>query len=111
MVDAETIQALKRRATALRRHVLSIATAQFAHVGGAMSSADMMAALCFHFLHLEESDRPRDHFLMSKGHAVHVWHACLAERGLVDASELPRTMQLGSRLAGHPTKRAPGVEF
>lgn len=111
MNDPAIIQALKRRAAALRRHVLSIATAQPAHVGGAMSCADLMAALCFHFLHLDEGDRPRDHFLLSKGHAVHVWHACLAERGLIDASELPGTMQLGSRLAGHPTRRAPGVEF
>jgi transketolase len=111
MADPTTIQALQQRATALRKHVLSIATAQSAHLGGAMSCADLMAALCFHFLNLEEGKQPRDHFLMSKGHAVHVWHACLAERRLIDASELPKTMQLGSRLAGHPTKRAPGVEF
>ena len=42
---------------------------------------------------------------------MHVFHACLAERGLIDAAELPRSGQTGSRLGGHPTKRAPGVEF
>jgi transketolase len=71
-----------------------------------------MAALFFDVLHLEDTPaRRRDRFLLSKGHAVHVFHACLAERGLIDPAELPRSGQTGSRLGGHPTKRAPGVEF
>jgi transketolase len=67
-----------------------------------------MAALFFHWL---RHDEPRDHFIMSKGHAVHVLHACLVERGLLDAAELTTCGQSGSRLGGHPTRRAPGVEF
>jgi transketolase len=31
--------------------------------------------------------------------------------GRIDAAELPGSMQSGSRLGGHPTKKAPGVEF
>jgi transketolase len=109
--DPGTITALERRAAALRRHVVSVAAAQFAHLGGAMSCADLMAALFFHALRLDDGARPRDHFLLSKGHAVHTLHACLVERGLLDAAELPASGTLGSRLAGHPTRRAPGVEF
>lgn len=105
------IQALERRATALRRHIVSIAGAQFAHLGGSMSCADLMAALFFHYLQLEDGVRPRDRFLMSKGHSVHAYHSCLVELGKVDASELPNTGSLGSRLGGHPTRKAPGVEF
>ena len=48
MADSDEIRALERRAAALRRHVVSIASAQFAHLGGAMSCADLMAALFFH---------------------------------------------------------------
>ncbi len=105
------IDALERRAAALRRHIVSVAGAQFAHLGGSMSCADIMAALFFHFLQLEDGARRRDRFLLSKGHAVHAYHACMAELGKIDAAELPLTGFSGSRLGGHPTKRAPGVEF
>jgi transketolase len=111
MSDPATIAALKRRATALRRHILAPASTSFAHLGGAMSCADIMAALYFHFLRLEGGGRKPDHFLMSKGHAVTALHACLVELGKIDAAELPLSGQPGSRLAGHPTKKAPLVEF
>jgi transketolase len=111
MADAGTIAAVRRRAAVLRRHVVTVATTQPAHLGGAMSAADLMAALFFHWLRLDEGERPRDHFLLSKGHAVHVLHACLVERGLLDAAELRTCGMPGSRLGGHPTRRAPGVEF
>ena len=105
------IPALERRAAAIRRHVITVAAAQFAHLGGSLSCADLLAALFFHWLRLGDDARPRDHFLLSKGHAVHALHGCLVELGKIDAAELPGCGTLGSRLAGHPTRRAPGVEF
>src|SRR5215510_14411084 len=104
-VDTAVIRAAEQRAATLRRHIVSVAAAQFCHLGGSMSCADLLAALFFHWL------GPADHFLLSKGHAVHALHACLAEQGKIDAAELPKTGTLGSRLGGHPTRRAPGVEF
>ena len=119
--DNDQLAALRARAATLRRHVLSIAEAQRSHLGGSMSAADLMAALFFHHLRLDgdgadtgdsgESDSTTDHFLLSKGHAVHIFHACMVERGELDASELPTSGTSGSRLGGHPTYRAPGVEF
>jgi len=108
--DPATIRSLERRAATVRRHIISVAAAQYSHLGGAMSCADLLTALFFHALQLD-GHGPRDHFLLSKGHAVTALHACLAERGLIDAAELPASGQLGSRLGGHPTHRAPGVEF
>jgi transketolase len=96
---------LERRAARIRRHIVTIAAAQFAHLGGSMSCADLLTALFFHEL------TPRDHFLLSKGHAVHAFHACLVELGKLDAAELATCGMPGSRLGGHPTLRAPGVEF
>jgi len=110
MADPATLEALTRRAARLRRHVLTVAATGPAHVGGALSAADLMAALFFHWLRFDGA-APRDHFILSKGHAVHILHACLVERGLLDAAELQTCGQLGSRLGGHPTRRAPGVEF
>ncbi len=52
-------------------------------------------------------DPARDRFILSKGHAVHAFHACLAELGKVETSEFSTLGQLGTRLAGHPSLDRP----
>lgn len=105
-------QSLRERAATLRRHILKMASNdQLIHLGGSMSIADLMAALFFHFLEVEGKNRARDHFILSKGHAVHALHACLAELGKIEASEFSSLGRLGTRLAGHPSIKAPLVEF
>ena len=112
MSDPTLVRTLTERATTLRKHVLTMASnGQLVHLGGSMSIADLMAALFFHFLEVEEGGRPKDHFILSKGHAVHAFHACLAELGKVETSEFSTLGQLGTRLAGHPSLKAPLVEF
>ncbi len=112
MTDSTLARTLEAHATRLRRHVLTMASgSQPIHLGGSMSIADLMAALFFHFLQVEEGERPRDHFILSKGHAVHAFHACLAELGRVDVTEFSTLGQPGTRLAGHPSLKAPLVEF
>ena len=112
MSDPTLVRTLTERATTLRKHVLTMASnGQLVHLGGSMSIADLMAALFFHFLEVEGGERPKDHFILSKGHAVHAFHACLAELGKVETSEFSTLGQLGTRLAGHPSLKAPLVEF
>jgi transketolase len=112
MTDSRLARTLEVRATALRRHILTMVSgSQPIHLGGSMSIADLMAALFFHFLEVEEGERPRGHFILSKGHAVHAFHACLAELGRVDVREFSTLGQPGTRLAGHPSPKAPLVEF
>jgi transketolase len=112
MPDAKRIKTLEGRAKALRRHLLTMASnGQLIHLGGSMSIADLMAALFFDYLDVEGKKGPKDHFILSKGHTVHAMHACLAELGKIDASEFTKLAQMGSRLAGHPSLKAPLVEF
>ena len=106
MSDPTLVRTLEQRATTLRRHLLTMASnGQRIHLGGSMSIADLMAALFFHFLEVEAGERPKDHFILSKGHAVHAFHACLAELGKVEASEFST---LGQR--GNPPGRTPEPE-
>lgn len=105
------LEDLQDKTNTLRRHVISIAAAQKSHLGGSMSAAELMAVLFFHYLRFQKENETKDHFLLSKGHAVHIFHACMVELGLVEAHELPSSGLSGSRLGGHPTYRAPGVEF
>jgi transketolase len=112
MSDPTLVHTLEKRAAALRRHLVRMASGgQYIHLGGSASIADLMAALYFHFLELEGGERARDHFILSKGHTVHALHACLAELGLIEASEFSSLGQVGSRLAGHPSLKAPLVEL
>jgi transketolase len=111
MSDPTLVRTLEDRAVTLRRHIVTMAAGgQAIHLGGSLSIADLMAALFFHFLEVEGGERPRDHFILSKGHTVHAFHACLAELGKIETREFSTLGQVGTRLAGHPSPKAPMVE-
>ncbi|HXM56896.1 MAG TPA: transketolase [Candidatus Dormibacteraeota bacterium] len=106
---------LAERALAIRRHVLAMAASpEGTHAGGSLSCADILAVLFFAVLRIDP-DEPRwpdrDHFVLSKGHAGAALYAALAERGLLPVEELATYARSGSRLAGHPLRSVPGVEF
>jgi transketolase len=94
--------------------VRMIHTAGSGHPGGALSAADIVAALYFSVLRIDP-DRPdwpdRDRFVLSKGHACPVVYAALARRGYFPEEELWTLRKLGSRLQGHPDMRkTPGID-
>lgn len=106
---------LERHAYAIRRHVLSIAGGPTgAHVGGSLSCADILAVLYFDTLRTRPDDpqwEQRDYFVLSKGHASAALYGTLAERGFLSPEELASYGMPRSRLAGHPMRGVPGVEF
>jgi len=83
------------------------------HLGGSMSSADLVTALYFYKMNHnpKNPDAPkRDRFIFSKGHSVLTQYAALAECGYFPKSILKTTKTLGSILQGHPETRTPGIE-
>jgi transketolase len=113
--DGPDLAGLRRRALAVRDHVLSMAGGPIGtHLGGSLSAADILVALYFHALRVRPQDpgwADRDYFLLSKGHASAVLYATLAERGFLPAAELAGYGSTGGRLFSHPTTAVPGVEF
>ena len=114
-ISEETIAALKRKATILRRHIVRMThNVQSGHPGGSMSACDLVTALYFHVLRVDPKNPTwpdRDRFVLSKGHACPVWYAALAERGFFPVDELMTFRKLNSRLQGHPeVGTTPGVE-
>ena len=83
------------------------------HTGGSMSSVDLLVALYFGVMHIDP-ERPnwkdRDRFIMSKGHSVESYHAVLSRRGFFSEKILDTYGEFNSILAGHPTRKVPGVE-
>jgi transketolase len=109
---ATDLEALTRR---VRRHIVRMVYgAKSGHIGGSMSSAEIMAVLYGRILR-HDPGRPdwpeRDRFIMSKGHCTPVQYAILAEFGYLPVEELDTFRRKGSRLQGHSVMGKPaGVE-
>ncbi|MBN1144311.1 MAG: transketolase [Bacteroidales bacterium] len=106
---------LEYTALNLRRNILRLIRAgESGHVGGALSSVEILTALYFNLLKIDpkKPDWPqRDRFVLSAGHKCLVLYAALAERGFFDKSVLDTYGALDSRVPGHPNMhKLPGVE-
>jgi transketolase len=80
-----------------------------------MSATEVVTALYFGGFLKFDSANPslpeRDRFILSKGHAVPVLYAAMAEAGYFPVDDLMSLRKLGSPLEGHPNmKRLPGIE-
>jgi transketolase len=87
--------------------------AKSSHVGSSFSMAELLAVLYSGVLRVDPKrlDWPdRDRFILSKGHGCAGLYAVLAERGFFPIEWLDTFYANGSRLAGHATTTAPGVE-
>lgn len=116
-LSEQEINKLKALSHENRQNVVKMVyTANSGHIGGSLSSCDIMTVL-FHkcMKHcLEGKTSPnyqaRDRFVLSKGHVSPVYYSVLAQVGFIPKSELMTFRKLGTRLQGHPSLWCPGVE-
>lgn len=106
---------LESHALEVRRNILRLIKAgEAGHVGGALSSVEILTALYFKLLNVDPKNpkwTQRDRFVLSAGHKCLVLYASLAERGFFDKSLLDTYGALDSKLPGHPNMhKLPGVE-
>lgn len=106
---------LEKTAVAIRKNVLRMIRAgRTGHIGGALSAADIMAALYFHIMKVDPRNpgwTQRDRFVLSAGHKCLALYGTLAEKGFFDHAVLDTYGSLGSKLGGHPDMhKIPGVE-
>lgn len=114
-LDNQEVRDLDRTALNIRKKILRMIDAGGeGHVGGAMSSVEILTALFFKLMRVdpEEPKWPeRDRFILSAGHKCLVLYATLAQRGFFDEDVLDTYGQLKSRIPGHPDMhKLPGVE-
>lgn len=111
-----SIEQLHENAKTLRKHIIRMTTAAGSgHPSSSLSAVEVINALFFGGFLRYDADDPadpaRDRFLLSKGHAVPVLYAAMAEAGYFSVDELMTLRKLGSPLEGHPNmKRMPGIE-
>ncbi|HEX2919629.1 MAG TPA: transketolase [Bacteroidales bacterium] len=106
---------LENRALNIRRNILRLIKAgKTGHVGGALSSVEILTSLYFKLMNIDPKNpsmKNRDRFVLSAGHKCLVLYATLAEKGFFDKSLLDTYGALDSKLPGHPNMhKLPGVE-
>ena len=109
------IAQLKRRATKLRRHMLTMAAGRGqGYLGQGLGIADLMTALYFHEMKYDPKnpkDPARDRFVMSTGHySIALW-AALVEAGTLPEAELKTYGADDSRFEMSTLDTTPGVEI
>ena len=114
-MDSKEILKLEFTALNIRRNILRLIKAgEAGHVGGALSSVEILTALYFNLLNIDPANpkwAQRDRFVLSAGHKCLVLYSALAERGFFDKSVLDTYGALDSPIPGHPNMhKLPGVE-
>lgn len=117
MGKKETVLELKKLAIEQRRRLVELSESYSGgiHLGGDMSSSDVLVALFHYGMHVDSSDiamPDRDRFVLSKGHAAVCMYVTMSIEGFFDFEEIKRTYgQLDSAYGMHPCKiHLPGVE-
>lgn len=101
---------LRNTARTLREHIIRMTTAAGSgHPTSSLSAVEVVTALFFGGFMRHDPANPewpdRDRFILSKGHAVPVLYAALAQSGYFPVEELLTLRKLGSPLEGHPNMR------
>ena len=76
------------------------------HTGADLSEMDILLCLYLNIMRYcpHQYNEDRDRFILSKGHGVGGFYACLAECGFVDEEHLHTFLEFESRFPGHPVK-------
>lgn len=112
--DRELVE-MQKKSIRVRKNILRLIKAgKMGHVGGAMSSVEILVALYFKIMRIDPENPKwplRDRLILSAGHKCLALYATLAECGFFDESILDTHGQLHSLLPGHPDmQKLPGVE-
>ena len=117
---------LKNTASQIRRDIVRMVHAcQSGHPGGSLGCADLVVALYFHemtineekgadgYLKFSRAGQNEDLFFLSNGHISPLFYSVLAHRGYFAPAELSTFRKINSRLQGHPAthEHLPGIRI
>ena len=115
MINDNRVSALKLTAEQIRRRLVEVVyNAKAGHIGGGLSSVNVLTALYFDVMNVDPENPAmpdRDRFVMSKGHCVEALYSVLEAKGFLTKEEVDTYGTYNTKLAGHPTKKVSGVEI
>ena len=109
------LKMLEQKAHELRNLCVdTVVWAGSGHIGGALSSMDILTILYYKYMNIDPSNpswEDRDRFLLSKGHAGVGYAPVLADKGYFDKELLKEYNHTGSTLGMHlDSLKVPGVD-
>lgn len=111
-MNTELCTRIEEAARNMRRNMLEMtlhAGPNGAHIGGSLSSADIVAAL---YCGILDREGRGDHFVLSKGHCAMVQYAALCEIGAISKEELMTFEDNGGMFPAHQVMNdAIGIEL
>lgn len=115
-ISDDIIRALEIFTVQIRKAIVyQLATFGFGHLGGSMSSAELMACLYGHIMKFDPANpkwEDRDRLVLSKGHCGPVLYATLALAGFFPYEELETLNKPNTRLPSHvDASKTPGVDM
>lgn len=117
MLTEQEVKQIEELCRESRKNILKMVyNAQSGHIGGALSSTEIMTVLyhkCMKTCPKWTKDKEfqnRDRFVLSKGHASSILYSVLAQLGFFPKEELMTFRLFGSRLQGHPVPICPGID-
>lgn len=114
VLSQSLIQELRNEALDSRKWIIRAAHDPGTHLGGSLSSIDILTALYHHFLRVDPK-RPdwqdRDRFILSKGHVAYALYIVLAKRGFITFHDLKAYDRPGNFLGTHPSRKLAGVDL
>ena len=117
-LDLKSLQKVEDFSKKIRENILNMAYSagsSSAHIGGALSIADILSFLFVNKMKIELKnplDENRDRFILSKGHGCLAYYAALCEIGFIKKDELKTFEKNNSNLLGHPVaNKELGIEF
>lgn len=109
------VSCLEKKAKQIRKDLVTmIYEAKTGHIGGALSSTDIMTVLYYSVMKVDPKNpklEDRDRFVLSKGHCVEPLYCILADKGFFEKDKLKTFSKFGSTLIGHPNNKNAGVEM
>ncbi len=109
IINEESLLEVEKKALVIRQEIVKmLGQAGSGHTGGSLSAADIVACLYFWEMNIDSGNpggEDRDRFVLSKGHAVPVLYAALAEKGFFPREKLATLRKINSPLQGHPDMR------
>jgi len=117
-INLTEIEKVKKFSKNLREKILLMAYtagSSAAHIGGALSIAEIMSVLYGALMNFKKNPKEidaRDRFILSKGHACLALYGSLNLKGMISDEELLTFEKKDSSLLGHPViNQEKGIEF
>lgn len=117
MFKQNEIENLEKLCKENRKNIIEMVyTAQSGHIGGSLSSTEIMTVLFHKCMKLapkckrDKNFETRDRFVLSKGHVSPIYYSNLAQLGYFPKEDLKSFRKLGTLLQGHPAVFCPGVD-